>query len=141
LEEFLNFIPITEPINNYFLTSKYGSRIDPFTGEVKSHKGVDFAGPYNSKIFSAADGVVEFSGQNGGFGNVIIINHGNKIKTAYAHLKEPLVKVGQKISRKKEIGIQGSSGRATGQHLHYEIIVDNKTVDPMKFINIGRKVY
>ncbi|MDR0571757.1 MAG: M23 family metallopeptidase [Rickettsiales bacterium] len=141
LEEFLNSAPITEPMNNYFLTSKYGSRIDPFTGEVKSHKGLDFAGSYNSTVFSTAGGTVEFSGRNGGFGNVIIINHGNKIRTAYAHLKEPLVKVGQKISRKEAIGIQGNSGRATGQHLHYEITVDNKTVDPMKFVNIGKKVY
>jgi murein DD-endopeptidase MepM/ murein hydrolase activator NlpD len=141
LESFINAIPISEPMQNYFLTSRYGSRIDPFTREVKSHKGLDFAGSYGSKVYSTADGVVEFSGTNGGFGNVVVVNHGNNIKTAYAHLNTSLVKVGQKIKRNSEIGIQGNSGRSTGQHLHYEVIVDRKNVDPLKFINIGKKVY
>jgi murein DD-endopeptidase MepM/ murein hydrolase activator NlpD len=141
LEDFIDSIPVSEPMQNYFLTSKYGSRIDPFTGEVRSHKGLDFAGPYSSKVFSTTDGVVEFSGTNGGFGNVVVINHGNRIKTAYAHLGGLLVKVGQKVSRGTTIGVQGNSGRSTGQHLHYEVLIDGKNVDPLKFINIGKKVY
>ncbi|MDR2760452.1 MAG: M23 family metallopeptidase [Rickettsiales bacterium] len=141
LEGFMNSIPITEPMRNYFLTSKYGSRVDPFSGEVRSHKGLDMAAPFNSNIFSTADGVVEFVGFNGGLGNVLVINHGNDIRTTYAHLKQSSVRKDQKVSRGKAIGVQGNSGRSTGPHLHYEVSIDKKTVDPMKFLNIGKRVY
>jgi murein DD-endopeptidase MepM/ murein hydrolase activator NlpD len=141
LEDFMNSAPISEPMKNYFLTSRYGSRIDPFTREVRPHKGLDFSGAYGSEIYSTADGVVEFVGVSGGFGNVVRVAHKNDIETAYAHLKEPLVEVGQKIARGNVIGIQGNSGRSTGHHLHYEVIVDKQNVDPMKFVTIGKLVY
>ena len=141
LESFLNSIPIAKPMKSYYLSSKFGSRIDPFTKEVKTHNGLDFAGPYNSRVLAPADGEVIFTGVRGGFGNSLSIRHANGIITDYAHLGEVLVKTGDKVKRGDEIGIQGSTGRSTGQHLHLEVRVDNKRVDPGKFLKIGEKVF
>lgn len=141
LESFLNLIPIYKPMDNYYISSNFGKRVDPFTKKAKIHKGTDFAGPYNSKIYAPADGIVEIVAVRGGFGNSIEINHGNNIVTEYAHLKEPLVKAGDVVKRGDEIAIQGSSGRSTGQHLHWEVKVNKKNVDPIKFVRIGEKVY
>lgn len=141
LESFLNYIPVTKPINNYYLSSNFGTRIDPFTKEARVHKGIDFAGPYNSVIYAPADGIVEIVSVRGGFGNSIQINHGNNILTEYAHLDRALVKVGDIVKRGDKIAIQGSTGRSTGQHLHWEIKINNKNVDPIKFIKIGEKIY
>ncbi len=141
LESFLNLIPIYKPINNYYISSNFGTRVDPFTKKAKLHKGIDFAGPFNSKIYAPADGIVEIVAVRGGFGNSIEINHGNNIVTEYAHLNKALVKVGDVVKRGDEIAIQGSSGRSTGQHLHWEVKVNKKNVDPIKFIRMGEKIY
>lgn len=141
LESFLNSIPAAKPMKNYYLSSKFGSRIDPFTKEVRVHNGLDFAGPYNSRVLAPAGGKVTFTGIRGGFGNSITIDHGNGITTDYAHLGRILVSTGDDVKRGDEIGIQGSTGRSTGQHLHLEVRVDNKRVDPAKFMKIGEKIF
>lgn len=141
LESFLNSMPIAKPMKNYYLSSRFGSRIDPFTKKVKTHNGLDFAGPYNSFVYAPADGVVAFAGIRGGFGNSLNIKHENGITTDYAHLGKVLVNKGDVVKRGDKIGIQGSTGRSTGQHLHWEVRVDNKRVDPLKFIRVGEKVF
>ena len=146
--EYLSFVektlvkmPIVKPMNQYFLTSKFGIRRDPFTKELKMHNGIDLAGATNSQIMSTADGVVERAGTGFGFGNVVVVNHGNNIKTYYGHLKNNLVKVGDKIKKGDIIGIQGNTGRSTGAHLHYQISVDGKNINPVDFIEIGDKFF
>ena len=141
LESFLNSIPIAKPMKNYYISSKFGSRIDPFTKQVKLHNGLDFVGPYKSFIYAPADGVVDIVGKRGGFGNSIEIDHGNDIKTEYAHLDSSLVKTGDIVKRGDKIAIQGSTGRSTGQHLHWEVRVRNKNIDPMKFVKVGEKLF
>ena len=141
LESFLNSIPIAKPMKNYYISSKFGSRIDPFTKKVKTHRGLDFVGPYDSVVYAPADGVVDIVAVRGGFGNSIEINHGNDIKTEYAHLKQALVKPGDVVKRGDKIAVQGTTGRSTGQHLHWEVKVRRKNVDPMKFIKIGERMF
>lgn len=141
LESFLNMIPIYKPLDNYYITSRFGTRIDPFTKEAKTHRGLDFAGPFNSVVYAPADGIVEVVAVRGGFGNSIEINHGNGIVTEYAHLNRSLVNAGDAVKRGDKIAIQGSSGRSTGQHLHWEVKVNKQNVDPIKFVRVGEKVY
>lgn len=141
LESFLNLIPIYKPVDNYYITSRFGTRVDPFTKEAKFHKGLDFAAPLNSVIYAPADGIVEIVAVRGGFGNSIEINHGNNIVTEYAHLNSSLVKPGDVVKRGDKIAIQGSSGRSTGQHLHWEVKVNKKNVDPARFIKVGERIY
>ena len=141
LESFLNSVPIAKPMKHYYISSKFGSRVDPFTKKVKTHNGLDFVGPYGSVIYAPADGVVDIVAKRGGFGNSIEIDHGNDIKTEYAHLDSSLVKVGDIVKRGDKIAIQGNTGRSTGQHLHWEVRVKRKNVDPMKFIKVGEKLF
>ena len=141
MEKTLVKMPIFKPINQYFLTSKFGIRKDPFTKKLKMHNGIDLAGATNSQIVTTADGIVERAGIGTGFGNVVVINHGNDIKTYYGHMKRNLVKVGDKVKKGDAIGIQGNTGRSTGTHLHYQISVDGKNIDPIGFIEIGEKFF
>lgn len=141
LERFINSIPFTKPIKNYYISSKFGSRVDPFTKKVKVHQGLDFVGSLGSIVYAPADGTVDVVAKRGGFGNSIEIDHGNNIKTEYAHLQDYLVKVGDKVKRGDKIGIQGSTGRSTGQHLHWEVRIKRQHVDPMKFVRVGEKLF
>ena len=99
------------------------------------HNGVDLGAPRGTRIYAASSGVVEFAGLRGGYGNYIIIQHDKKIKTEYAHLSKfaPGIKNGIKISKSQLLGYVGSSGRATGAHLHYGVMLNNKHVDPLSF--------
>ncbi len=141
LESFLNSMPIAKPIRNYYMSSKFGSRIDPFTKMVRKHNGLDLVGPYNATIYAAADGVVDLVANRRGFGNIVGINHGNDIRTEYAHLNTSLVKTGDVVKRGDKIAIQGSTGRSTGQHLHWEVKIKRESVDPIKFIRVSEKLF
>ncbi|MDR1498956.1 MAG: M23 family metallopeptidase [Rickettsiales bacterium] len=141
LESFLSSIPISKPMDNYYLTSRYGTRIDPFTKQAKFHRGIDMVGPTGSFVVAPAGGIVRMVGERGGFGNSIDIDHGNNIMTVYAHLAKSLVRVGDTVKKGDKIGIQGSSGRSTGQHLHWEVSVNRNSVDPAKFLKISEKIY
>ncbi|RMG04210.1 MAG: peptidase M23 [Nitrospirae bacterium] len=114
------------------ISSPFGMRKDPFTGKERFHKGVDIAAPLNSPVYPHAEGVVVFSGKLKGYGNVVIVRHPDGVVTKYAHNAENLVRSGDHVSPDNPIALVGSTGRATGPHLHYEMIVDGRAVDPLK---------
>ncbi len=126
-------IPSLAPLDGW-ITSAFGKRTSPFTGEPAIHKGLDVAAPTGTPIFAPADGVVLFAGQRTGFGNYILIAHGTGITTGYGHNAHNLVSAGQVLHRGDQVATVGQSGRATGPHLHYEVILNGRTVDPAKFI-------
>lgn len=121
------------PINGAKLTSRYGKRKHPVLGYTKLHRGIDFAAPAGTPIFAAGDGIIEKAGWNGSYGRYIRIRHTGTYKTAYAHLSgfHKRIKIGSRVSQGKIIGYVGSSGRSTGAHLHYEVLRNNKQVNPM----------
>ncbi|MGC9342011.1 MAG: M23 family metallopeptidase [Bacteroidales bacterium] len=122
------------PADQFWLTSTYGYRWDPFTRNRRMHHGIDLAGPLGLNIYAAGAGVVEVAEYNRhGYGKEVIINHGFGYKTVYAHLDEILVTRGQKIKRGEAIGTLGSTGRSTGPHLHYEIRKNGRPVNPMYY--------
>jgi len=122
------------PISKGWLSSYYGIRKDPFNGRAAMHKGIDFAGKEDSAIIATASGVVSWSGSRYGYGQLIEINHGDGIKTRYGHNKILLVSVGDVVSKGQAIARMGSTGRSTGPHVHYEILQNNKQIDPIKFV-------
>ena len=129
----LSSIPAVSPVDGW-ITSGFGTRVSPFTCERTLHLGIDIAAPLGSPIHAPADGVVIFSGAKAGFGNFIMLAHGYGVVTCYGHNHQNLVQLGQKVLRGEQIGTVGSSGRTTGPHLHYEIVVNGKTENPRKFI-------
>ncbi len=122
-------------------TSGYGTRRDPKTGGRRMHNGADFAGPSGTDIFATADGVVTHAGWQSGFGRLVKIKHAFGIETLYAHNTKLRVKVGQRVSRGDHIADMGSTGRSTGTHLHYEVRVNGKPVNPMTYIKAARNVF
>lgn len=120
------------PIDGARISSGYGMRHHPILGYSKMHKGVDFAAPIGTPIFAAGDGVVEKKGRYGAYGKYIRIRHNNRLKTAYAHLHnyKSGIQVGDRVEQGDVIGYLGNTGRSTGPHLHYEVIVNNKQVNP-----------
>lgn len=122
------------PITKGYLSSRYGRRTDPFSGRVAWHAGVDFAGKDGSDIVAVAAGVVTWSAERYGYGNLVEINHGNGFKTRYAHCKENLVKVGDVVKKGQLVALMGSSGRSTGPHVHFEVYKHGRAVDPASYI-------
>ena len=114
------------------VTSSYGVRLDPFTRKLAFHGGVDFKAEEGTNVHAALDGVVEYAGRKGLFGNVVILKHKKGYKTLYAHLQKTLVKKGQEVTRKDIIGLAGSTGRSTGSHLHFELHYKGKKKDPLQ---------
>ncbi len=127
-------LPAGRPIAKGWQSSAYGIRNDPFTGKPEFHKGVDLAGKDGSEIMSVAAGVVTWSGKRYGYGNMVEVNHGNGYVTRYGHCKETLVKVGDTIKKGQLIARMGSTGRSTGPHVHFEVWVNGRTVDPGKYL-------
>lgn len=123
------------PIKKGWMSSRFGRRNDPFTGRVAWHEGVDFAGKDGADIVSVAAGIVTWSGERYGYGNLVEVNHGNGFKTRYAHCKENLVKVGDVIKKGQVIALMGSSGRSTGPHVHFEVYKHGRPVDPSTYIH------
>ncbi len=117
-----------------WITSTFGMRRSPFTGKREFHKGLDIANKYRSPIYAPADGIVARVGREGGYGRIIEINHGYGLKTRYAHLRRALVKSGQLVKRGQQIAQMGNSGRSTGSHLHYEVWLNGKPVNPYNYI-------
>lgn len=122
------------PIEKGWLSSYYGMRKDPFHGRPAMHKGVDFAGKENTGIIATAGGVVSWASERYGYGQLIEIDHGNGLKTRYGHNKTILVEVGDVVSKGQVIARMGSTGRSTGPHVHYEILKNNKQINPLKYV-------
>jgi murein DD-endopeptidase MepM/ murein hydrolase activator NlpD len=117
-----------------WVTSDFGQRLDPYTAERVTHGGMDIAAPHGKEVYAPSDGTVVFSGLEGGYGNVIVIDHGYGIKTRYGHLAKMLVKAGDRVKRGAHIAAVGNTGRSTGPHLHYEVRVNGLPQNPRKFI-------
>jgi len=122
------------PIAKGWLSSYYGVRKDPFNGKPAMHKGVDFAGKENTAIIATASGVVTWASKRYGYGQLIEINHGDGLATRYGHNKDLLVNVGDVVNKGQTIARMGSTGRSTGPHVHYEILRNNKQINPIKFV-------
>ena len=134
--------PFAHPVRKATrFTSGFGFRRDPKTGGRRMHKGADFAGPTGTEIYSTADGVVIHAGWQSAYGRLVKIQHQFGIETRYAHLSRIDVKVGQRVSRGDRIGGMGASGRVTGTHLHYEVRVGGKAVNPMIYIKAANDVF
>ena len=134
--------PFAMPVRSAFrFTSPYGYRRDPKTGGRRMHKGTDFAAGHGTDIFATADGVVVHAGWQSGFGKLVRIKHAFGIETLYAHNSNLRVRKGQRVSRGDHIADMGSTGRSTGTHLHYEIHVNGKTVNPMIYIKAANNVF
>lgn len=127
-------IPSMTPVASYRLTSTYGTRSDPFRGSRRMHNGIDMAGPIGTPIYATADGVVGRAQWVGGYGRYVEINHGGGMQTRYGHLSEYIVAPNQRVTRGQLIGRMGSTGRSTGSHLHYEVRIDGRPVNPVPFM-------
>ena len=122
-----------KPVLSGWMSSKFGNRIDPFSGKPSWHNGVDFAGKFGDEVIAVASGVVVFCKKNG-YGNLIEINHGNGYVTRYAHNQSHLVVPGDIVEKGQIIAKMGSSGRSTGPHVHFEILRNNKNINPERYI-------
>ena len=128
-------VPSDKPVKTAEFTSGYGIRSDPFRGGAARHQGIDLAAPIGTPIYATADGVISEAGYNsGGYGNLIKVDHGRGIETRYGHLSSILVRAGDRITRGQLIGRMGSTGRSTGSHLHYEVRIDGRAVNPIPFM-------
>ena len=143
LEELKNaiiFLPLKPPMQYYYVSSPYGVRIHPKSKLKQMHHGIDMAGTWQEEVRAPADGYISFSGRNGSFGKSIKIVHKHGVTTLYGHLHRLKVKKGDFVKEGEIIGKMGSTGRAVGAHLHYEIKVNKKSVNPYNFISIGREL-
>jgi len=126
-------IPSLWPVRGQ-ITAGFGQRMDPFSGEGAFHAGIDIAAAAGTKVFAAADGILFHSGPDGGYGNEVLIDHGYGIMTKYGHLSTTLAVVGQEVRRGQVIGAVGMTGRTTGPHLHYEVLIHETRVNPAKYL-------
>ncbi len=127
-------VPEGRPVRKGFISSYYGERQDPFTGHQAFHRGVDFAAEMGAEVVAVAAGVVTYSGDKQGYGNVVEINHGNGLVTRYGHNLKNLAVVGQTVARGTPIALMGSTGRSTGPHVHFEVLRNGTQVNPLTFI-------
>lgn len=136
LERGLDSIPQFTPTSRAStrVSSGYGYRRDPFNGRPAMHRGMDFKGPHGAPIYSAANGVVSFAGWHAGYGKTIEVRHGNGLSTRYAHMSRFAVRKGQRVAAGDVIGAIGSTGRSTGPHLHFEVRINNRAVNPRPFL-------
>ena len=127
-------IPTLQPVANVSLTSNFGVRSDPFRGTAAMHAGVDIPGPIGTPVYATADGIVGRAERAGGYGNLVELNHGKGIQTRYGHLSKLLVEPNTRVHRGQLIGLMGSTGRSTGSHLHYEVRIEGRAVNPMPYL-------
>jgi murein DD-endopeptidase MepM/ murein hydrolase activator NlpD len=133
-------LPLIAPLSEYRITSSYGGRRDPFTGRWTSHNGIDMQQPAGTPILATGPGIVAYTGWYGGYGWMVEVDHGMGVRTRYAHMQSITTEKGQKVEVGTKLGLVGSSGRSSGPHLHYEILIDGKAVDPTNFLTAGRYV-
>lgn len=140
LERGLIAIPSGKPALTTPMTSNFGYRRDPFTGQVAMHSGIDFKGKHGEGILAAAVGKVIFAGRKSGYGKVVEIAHGNGLVTRYAHLSSIAVTTGQAVAKGEKLGGMGSTGRSTGTHLHFEVRNKDRAINPRPFLEANRDV-
>ncbi len=139
LERGLAAIPSHLPASLAFISSGFGYRSDPFTGEAAMHSGLDFRGPTGAPIYAAAEGTVSFAGTKAGYGNCLEISHGNGLVTRYAHMSAFGAQIGQRVAAGDVIGAIGNTGRSTGPHLHFEVRIGDRAVNPRPFLDGPRR--
>jgi len=141
LEHLARVLPLSEPMNSYYISSGFGTRSDPITRRKTLHHGLDFVGSENEKIYSPSSGKVILAGKFSEYGNAIVIDHGFGITTRYGHLSSIKVKEGQIVKKGENIALQGNTGRSTGDHLHYEVRYKNIPLNPKKFLEAGQILF
>lgn len=137
LQRALMVLPLAAPLAEYQVTSGFGRRRDPLNHRRALHPGIDLRGPLRAPVVATAPGRVVFAGRRGGYGRMVEIDHGLGVRTRYAHLLRITVRVGQGVSLGSRVGLLGSSGRSTGPHLHYEVLVDGRQRNPQPFLKAG----
>ena len=127
-------LPSGRPVKTGYISSEFGFRRDPFNGRRKMHKGVDYAGPTGTDIYSVGGGVVSYVGQRSGYGNVVEVDHGDGLISRYAHLSMQKVKEGQIVKKGDLVAAMGSTGRSTGPHLHLEVLKNGEQLNPREYL-------
>jgi|SRR5579862_3456078 len=142
LSDTLRTVPLRKPVSGEIdETSPFGVRMDPFLHEAAMHTGIDIRGEVGEAVHATAAGRVTIAGWDGGYGNMVEIDHGNGLSTRYGHLSQIDVRVGNEVRSGQIVGLIGSTGRSTGPHLHYETRVDGEAVNPEKFLEAGAKLF
>jgi len=136
----LKTLPLSAPLDGYQFESSFGVRVDPFNGHRSMHTGIDLSASYKAPVYSTSAGEVVFAGYAGAYGKMVEIDHGHGIHTRYGHLNRLMVNVGQHVSQHTEVGLLGSTGRSTGPHVHYEVLVNGVAQNPMRFLDAGRSL-
>lgn len=137
LSRAVKILPLAAPLADYRISSVFGIRRDPINHRRAMHLGLDLRAPLRSPVLATAPGRVVFAGRKGGYGRMVEIDHGLGVHTRYGHLAAIHVHPGQMLRRGERVGLLGSSGRSTGAHLHYEVLVDGKARNPKPFLNAG----
>jgi murein DD-endopeptidase MepM/ murein hydrolase activator NlpD len=140
MRSLIKSLPLTPPLDHFQLESRFGPRRDPFNRRLSFHSGIDLSAPYMSPIYATAAGIVTYAGYRADYGKVVEIDHGNGIATVYGHLHRAIVSVGQRVAEGTQIGLLGSTGRSSGPHVHYEILVNGEFQDPEKFFGLARLI-
>ena len=137
LEKLTKALPLSEPMKNYYISSGFGHRIDPITNRHTPHRGLDFVGSTREKVISPSAGRVVLARWFSDYGNAVVIDHGYGVTTRYGHLSKIKVSEGERVKEGRVIGLQGSTGRSTGDHLHYEVRYRNVPLNPKRFLEAG----
>lgn len=140
LSRAVRVLPLAAPLAEYRVSSGFGIRKDPIKRRRASHEGIDLQAGLRSPVQATAPGRVVFAGRKGAYGRLVEIDHGLGVRTRYAHLAAIHVTVGQRVGAGHRVGLLGSSGRSTGPHLHYEVLVDDKPRNPARFLKAGQKL-
>jgi murein DD-endopeptidase MepM/ murein hydrolase activator NlpD len=140
LRSLVKSLPIGAPVADYRLESGFGIRHDPFNRHAEFHTGIDLGGPYMTPVYATAAGVVSFAGYRPDYGKIVEIDHGAGLSTRYAHLHRFTVSVGERVAAHTQIGYLGSTGRSTGPHVHYEVLVNGEPQDPAKFLGLAEVI-
>ena len=138
--ESMRAVPLTTPLSDANISSGFGARSDPFTENLAYHPGIDFPGAIGTDVHATAPGVVVYAARFGDYGHMVEVDHGNRIRTRYAHLAKINVQIGARLEKGAVVGQLGSTGRSTGPHVHYEVWYDNVVRDPNRFIRAGHDV-
>jgi murein DD-endopeptidase MepM/ murein hydrolase activator NlpD len=140
MRKLAHVLPLSAPSDHFYVASGFGKRRDPFNRRWAMHYGVDLAGISRSPILATAPGIVVSVGWTGNYGRMVEIDHGMGVRTRYGHLRRTVVKKGQRVELRQKIGEMGTTGRSTGTHLHYEVLVGGRPRNPMKFLQAGEYV-